>query len=263
MNRIIPATLIAIAMTSVAPVSFAADGVYVSARMGIKQVGGNMDVGDFESRVGWKASTGISGGKKLRIKYEATLDGLGTRELLAGVNGSFGDIEVAERGRGAFYNHISSKVDKFVFFDPTGTIGGEFNTNIVTYAGEESGVKFSLTLDTTGGDASLEQMAATMKVDKYVVGIGKNDDTTGFSITGKLAGKKMTATLQKANGDAQYQIYADLDKYYATYGSDGNESQIGIGYQDSLGSKTTLIVEVNLQDSDTDIYAAIKYDWGK
>ncbi len=263
MNRIILATLIAIAMSSVAPVSFAADGAYVSARMGISQVNSNIDVGNMGSRVGWQAGTSISGGKKLRIKYEANLDGFGTRELLAGVSASFGDIEVAERGRGAFYNHVSSNVDKFVFFDPNGMIGSEFNSNIVTYAGEESGVKFSLTLDTAGGSASLEQIAGTMKVDKYVVSIGKDDDTTGFSITGKVAGKKMAATLQKANGDVQYQIYADLDKFYATYGSDGSTSQIGIGYQDSLGSKTTLIVEANIQDGDTDIYAAIKYDWGK
>ena len=292
------ALALAIAGTLAAPMVMA-EGVYVSARVGVEMLTNDNDaaesttIGDLSTRLGWKGETDLGNGLSAFGKLEVT-SGFSIRHLYVGLMGDFGKVTIAEQGYTAFYNHVSGPVDQPYWVGGSGILYNSRTNNWIDYSGGNDMFTFGVAVEANGTDTtepggnntstSGYQAAASIGLgDNWTIGAGIRDaedsaiQTTngtiaGVTVSGNLGDIYLAGTFQSDDDDDGIQIHAGFGNFFVNYGqvdegvADITPTEIAVGYSQSIGENTTFWAEAASIDSDggndgTEIIAALRYDW--
>ena len=293
------ALALAIAGTLAAPMVLA-EGVYVSARVGLEMLGSDDDtaetltIGDLSTRLGWRGETDLGNGLSAFGRLEVT-SGFDIRHLLVGLKGDFGKVTIAEQGYTAFYNHVSGPVDQPYWVGGNGILYNSRTNNFIDYSGGNDRFSFGISVEANGTDitenpggnntsASGYQAGASIGLgDNWTIGAGVRDaedsavQTTngsiiGATVSGTIGDIYLAGTFQSDDDDDGIQLHAAFGGFFVNYGqrdlgvADITPSEIGVGWAKSIGENTTFWTEAATIDSDggddsTEILAALRYDW--
>lgn len=290
---------LAIAGTLAAPMVMA-EGVYVSARLGLEAISSDVDanestkIGNLSSRLGWKDETDLGNGLTAFGRLEVTT-GFSIRHLYVGLMGDFGSVKIAEQGYTAFYNHVSGPVDQPYFIGGSGIIYNSRTNNFIDYSGGNDVFSFGVAVEANGTDTtepggnststSGYQAAASVGLgDNWTIAAGMRNaedsavqatdkDVIGLTVHGTIGDIYLAGSFQSNDNDDGVQVHAGFGGFFFNYGmldlgvANITPTEIGLGYAKSLGENTTFWTEIAAIDSDgqnadgTEIYAALRYDW--
>jgi predicted porin len=292
------ALALAIAGTLAAPMAMA-EGVYVSARLGVDSVSHDdaaeegLTIGDLSTRLGWKGETDLGNGLTAFGKLEVTSE-FGTRHLYVGLMGDFGKMTVAHQGYTAYYNHVSAPVDQPYWVGGSGIIYNSRTNNFIDYAGGNDMFSFGIAVEANGTDTtdangvntstSGYQAGASFGLgEDWTIGLGvrnaedsavqgTNGTVSGITVSGNLSDIYLAASFQQDDDDTGTQIHAAFGSFFVNYGSLDDDSTgrtpttIAVGYSQSIGENTSFWAEAQSKDSDggddsTEVVAALRYDW--
>jgi predicted porin len=262
----------------------------------------DFDVKSFASRFGMKGETDLGNGMTGFGRYEfgvgdGTADAsIKTRHLYTGLKGDFGSILMGTTYH-TFYNYVVGPLD-IPWWHSTNTMVESVGrtANGLTYAGGAGGVSFGATAyfatdgeetapdalelgasialgDTTLGfgyrsvdeDGAVPSQGSTGDDEDVIAvawhGIGLGDTTLGVSFMSQDKDTGIVAHWDIGN------LYVH-GEFLEIDASDQSQTDLTLGYTQSLGRKTTMYYEVNSKDADTgdsdDDYTAfmavLKYD---
>jgi predicted porin len=300
------AIALAVAGTVAAPVAVqaGADEVYASARVGLKytDTGGvaDFDVNSFASRFGMRGETDLGNGLTGFGRYEfGVSDSTGassTRHLYTGLKGNFGSILMG-RTYHTFYNFVVGPLD--IPWWHSGNTMVEYRgrtQDALTYSGGSGNFSFGATgyfitdaeetapdglelgLSFGLGDTTLGFGYSSVDEDGGIPtqgSAGNDEDVLGIAWSGiGLGDTSLGVSYMQQDDDTGFVVHWDIGNIYvhaellSLDATDQDQTDLTLGYTQSLGRKTTMYYEVNTKDADSGdseddtmaVMAVLKYD---